>query len=189
MLLNDRFKKALGGYDPFEATRKHFESTDSEDHVSRMLYTDMKTYLPGDILVKVDRMSMAHSLEARAPLLDHQVIEYVATLPSRLKYRNGEKKVVLKRAFEKVLPAGVLGRRKMGFTPPMGKWMREELKDVARDMLLGQECCISSVLDMDRLNDIYDSHQSREHDYGELLWSALMLEMWFRKYGSGCVRC
>lgn len=182
-LLSDGFKKRLGGYDPSSVTRKHFERAGTEDHISRMLYTDIKTYLPGDILVKVDRMSMAHSLEVRAPLLDHRVVEFAATLPSRLKYRRGEKKIVLRRAFEKVLPPEVLARRKMGFTPPMGGWMREDLKQVVRDLFFHGDCRLASVLNMDQVRRIYESHQARTGEYGEVLWNMLMLEMWFRKHG------
>lgn len=132
-MIHEDLKSQVNGYDPFSVTEYHYHKADTDDHLSRILYTDLKTYLPGDILVKVDRMSMAHSLEVRAPILDHQVIEFAASLPAQLKYNRGEKKYILKQAFQNILPPEVMCRKKMGFSVPLAEWLRGELKAFAEN--------------------------------------------------------
>ena len=101
-LINNEFRKNIGDYHPSHLTEQYYHSADTDDHISKLLYTDIKTYLPGDILVKVDRMSMANSLEVRAPILDYKVVEFAASIPSNLKYKDGEKKYILKQAFKEI---------------------------------------------------------------------------------------
>ena len=180
-LLAPSVRAACRGYDPAEHTLRHWDKVRGADHVTCMLYTDLKTYLPGDILVKVDRMSMAHSLEVRAPLLDYRVIEYAASLPSRLKIHRGEKKVVLKRAFEKILPAGILHRRKHGFTVPLDSWFRKELRALGEQVLFDPQR-MGAYFDLTRLRQIWEAHQSRKQNQGTLLWSLLSFALWERQY-------
>src|SRR6266853_5817577 len=120
--------------DPFEAFSRHFDRVRDADPLSRVLYVDFKTWLANDILVKVDRMSMASSLEVRAPLLDHKIVEFAATLPPELKYRGRVSKFLLKRHLAPRLPGLDVNRPKQGFSLPLGAWLRGELRDTARDL-------------------------------------------------------
>lgn len=180
-LLAPSLSAACRGYDPAEQTLRYWDKVRGADHVTCMLYTDLKSYLPGDILVKVDRMSMAHSLEVRAPLLDYRVIEYAASLPSRLKIRRGEKKVVLKRAFEKILPQGILHRRKHGFTVPLDAWFRGDLRELGAQVLFDPRS-MGHYFDLHRLRKLWDAHQARKLNQGTLLWSLLSFALWERRY-------
>jgi asparagine synthase (glutamine-hydrolysing) len=142
----------------------------------------MKTYLPGGILVKVDRMSMANSLEVRAPLLDKEMLEFAATVPSSMKFKNGEKKHILKEAFKPMLPDGILYRKKMGFSVPLASWFRHEIKEIAQHHLLGQAQGLKSIFNHAYIKTLWDEHQSKNADHSSLLWSMLMFEMWWVKY-------
>jgi asparagine synthase (glutamine-hydrolysing) len=182
-LLTGRVKAACRGYDPSEHTTRHWRRLQGVDHVSRMLYTDLKTYLPGDILVKVDRMSMAHSLEVRAPLLDYRVLEFAATLPSSWKIKGGDKKYILKETFGRCLPERILHRRKHGFTVPLDNWFRKELRELAVRCLIDRDR-MGLYFDLTYLRGIWDRHQARKENQGTLLWSLLMFALWEREYVS-----
>jgi len=171
---------AKKGYDPSDLTRAHYNKADTDDHLSRLLYVDLKTYLPGDILVKVDRMSMANSLEVRAPLLDHKVIEFAARLSTNLKYHNGEKKYILKKAFEKILPPEVMYRKKMGFCVPLADWLRGELKDFTAGHLFTEGQGVRQIFKVSEVQKIWDLHQAGTNNYGTILWGILMFELWGR---------
>tara|TARA_R110000744_G_scaffold114652_2_gene214543 strand:- start:1041 stop:2957 length:1917 start_codon:yes stop_codon:yes gene_type:complete len=175
-------KAKLGAYHPSEVTLENYHKADGKDHLSKILYTDMKTYLPGGILVKVDRMSMAHSLEVRAPLLDKDVIEFSATLPSNLKYRDGEKKFILKEAFKPVLPDDILYRKKMGFSVPLATWLRCEIKELTEDYLFSKSQGIQQYFDMDVVKQLWQQHQAEKADHSTVLWSMLMFQMWWFRY-------
>lgn len=177
-MITEEVRRETRGYDPADLTRYYYTKADTDDHLSRLLYVDLKTYLPGDILVKVDRMSMANSLEVRAPLLDHKVIEFAARIPSHLKYRNGEKKYILKKAFEKILPPEVMYRKKMGFSVPLADWLRGELKEfTARRLLTGGQGT-QQIFDMGEVRRIWNLHQAGTNNYGTILWEMLMFELW-----------
>jgi len=180
--ITDDVKRSIGDYDPFSVTDYYYNKADTDDHLSRILYVDLKTYLPGDILVKVDRMSMAHSLEVRAPILDHNVIEFAASLQSSLKYNHGEKKYILKQAFEKILPPAVMYRKKMGFSVPLADWLRGELKDFASDCILGKDTGLTNFFRREPLRKIWDLHQTRKRNYGIMLWILLKFELWHRTF-------
>lgn len=175
-------KYKLGNYHPSEVTLENYHKADGADHLSKILYTDMKTYLPGGILVKVDRMSMAHSLEVRAPLLDKDIIEFSATLPSDLKYNNGEKKFILKEAFKPVLPDDILYRKKMGFSVPLASWLRHEIKALTEDYLFTKAQGIQQYFDMDVVKQLWQQHQEEKADHSTVLWSMLMFQMWWFRY-------
>jgi asparagine synthase (glutamine-hydrolysing) len=181
-LAKQEVKEKLGDYHPSKITIDAYEKSDGPDHLAKILYTDMKTYLPGGILVKVDRMSMANSLEVRAPLLDREVVEFAATLPSELKFKNGEKKHILKEAFKPMLPDGILYRKKMGFSVPLASWFRHEIKGLAERHLIDQADGLKSIFNHDYVKILWNEHQNGNADHSALLWSMLMYEMWWVKY-------
>lgn len=181
-LANNKTLQALGDYHPSNITVDTYNKADGPDHVSKILYTDMKTYLPGGILVKVDRMSMANSLEVRAPLLDKDIIEFSATLPSSLKFNQGEKKYILKETFKPVLPHDILYRKKMGFSVPLATWLRGELKDITADYLFTKSSGIQQFFNMQVVEELWQQHQQSKADHSTVLWSMLMFQMWWFKY-------
>ena len=181
-LVKPEIKLKLDGYHPSELTVDLYEKADGPDHLSRILYTDMKTYLPGGILVKVDRMSMANSLEVRAPLLDKDIVEFSARLPSRLKFNNGEKKFILKQTFKKFLPADILYRKKMGFSVPLASWLRGELKLITEDYLFSKSSGIQQFFNMDTVKMYWQQHQDNKADHSTILWSMLMFQIWWYQY-------
>jgi len=181
-LIKPEIKKELGDYHPSKLTTDAYESSDGQDHLAKILYTDMKTYLPGDILVKVDRMSMANSLEVRAPILDKEIVEFAAKLPSNMKFYQGEKKHILKQAFKPLLPDDILYRKKMGFSVPLANWLRNELKDLAEEYLFTKSNGIQQFFDMQIVKGLWQQHQSTKADHSTLIWSMLMFQMWWHNY-------
>jgi asparagine synthase (glutamine-hydrolysing) len=181
-LANKSTLDKLGSYHPSKVTVDAYNKADGPDHLSKILYTDMKTYLPGGILVKVDRMSMANSLEVRAPLLDKEVVEFSATLPSALKFNNGEKKYILKEAFKPVLPHDILYRKKMGFSVPLATWLRGEIKELTQEYLFIKSDGIQQFFNMDVVKELWQQHQQSKADHSNILWSMLMFQMWWFKY-------
>lgn len=181
-LANDNLKKKVDGYHPSTQTMEFYNGIDADDHLSRVLYTDIKTYLVGDILVKVDRMSMANSLEVRAPILDHRVVEYAASIPSSLKLNQKEKKYILKKSFAPLLPQDILYRKKMGFSVPLAHWLRNELKATAEEKLFQSENGLSNYFKLVEIKNIWLEHQQGIRDHSAALWSLLMFEFWWQKY-------
>ena len=181
-LAQQDIKEKLGDYHPSKITIDAYEKSDGPDHLAKILYTDMKTYLPGGILVKVDRMSMANSLEVRAPLLDKDVVEFSATVPSEMKFKNGEKKHILKEAFKPMLPNNILYRKKMGFSVPLASWFRHEIKELAQRYLIEQAQGLKGIFNHDQVVTLWKEHQNGNADHSALLWSMLMFEMWWVKY-------
>jgi asparagine synthase (glutamine-hydrolysing) len=150
--------------------------------VDKTMFTDQQTYLPNDLLVKVDIASMAVSLEARSPFLDHKVIEFAASLPENLKLRGAETKSLLKKAASRIVPREVLYRRKMGFGVPVGKWMREEMKGFVQKTLLSEKSLKRGFFEPKKVKETVDSHVSGQKDYNQQLWTLLMLELWFERF-------
>jgi asparagine synthase (glutamine-hydrolysing) len=146
----------------------------------RMLYADSRMYLPGDILTKVDRMSMAHGLEARVPLLDYRIVEFAATLPFDLKYRGGTSKRVLKHLMGDRLPATTLAQRKRGFSLPIHRWMREDLAVLFCDTVLYPTSLCGEYLNLSFVKELWNDHAARRDEHGHRLWSILMFELWLR---------
>lgn len=182
-LVKSDVAQSLGSYHPSKLTLDTYYKADGPDHLSKVLYTDIKTYLTGGILVKVDRMSMANSLEVRAPILDHRIAEFAARVPSAMKLRNGEKKYLLKRVFSPFIPDSLLNRKKMGFSPPLDEWFRGELNAFSRPYLF-QSKGLKQLFIEANIKEIWQSHQSRKQDHGLVLWSMLMFELWYQKYGT-----
>ncbi len=181
-IITDNTKNKIGSYHPSQITTDYYEQCDGIDHMSRILYTDIKTYLPGSILVKADRMSMANSLEVRAPILDYKLMEFAATLPSSLKYNKGEKKYILKEAFKDFLPDDILYRKKMGFEVPLADWLRGEIKSIAEQKLFNSTSGLTDYFKINEVKNLWDQHQSGKRDYSTPLWSMLMFQMWWDKY-------
>jgi asparagine synthase (glutamine-hydrolysing) len=165
----------MAGYDSFEVLRYYWERANTPDPLSRLQYVDMKTYLVDDILVKVDRASMANSLEVRCPLLDHKLMELIAQIPSGLKLRRGRGKYIFKKALEGVLPATVLNRTKKGFAVPVAEWFRGELKEFAHDALFRRE---EELLNRAFLTRCWQQHQRGQRDWSAFLWCVLMFKTW-----------
>jgi asparagine synthase (glutamine-hydrolysing) len=174
-LLSGDVLRTLNGYDSADVVREYFAKANSPDPLSRIQYVDIKTYLVDAILTKVDRASMANSLEVRCPLLDHELMELVATMPSSLKLHNGTGKFVFKRALEPVLPREVLMRQKMGFSMPLAEWFRGELKEFAHDAIVVHR---DGVLNGAFLQRCWTQHERGQRDWSALLWSVLMFRMW-----------
>jgi len=145
-----------------------------------MLYQDSVMYLPDDILTKVDRMSMAHSLEVRVPLLDHRIVEFAATVPFALKLRGGVSKYVAKHAVRDLLPKELLQQRKQGFAIPVHRWFREDLRALFQDLVLSEDARCSEYLNPRVIRGVLKNHVTRQEDYGHHLWTILMLEQWLR---------
>jgi asparagine synthase (glutamine-hydrolysing) len=155
---------------------------DTADYVSTLQHIDLATYLPGDILAKVDAMSMAVSLESRVPLLDHRLMEFLATVPSTFKLRNGSGKYLLQRAMAQDLPGEILTRRKMGFGVPLGAWFRRELRDMARDVLLGSPARERGLFRPSEVESLLATHDSGRRDCSARLWSLICFELWMRQW-------
>jgi asparagine synthase (glutamine-hydrolysing) len=169
----------LNGYDSLDVLRYHYDRADTTDPLSRIQYVDMKTYLVDDILVKVDRASMANSLEVRCPLLDHKLMELVSQIPSNLKLHKGQGKYIFRRALESVLPPAVLNRAKKGFAMPVAEWFRGELKSVAQDAIFDRR---DEILNNSFLTRCWSQHQRGHRDWSALLWSVLMFRKWQEVY-------
>jgi len=146
--------------------------------LDRTLFCDTNTYLPGDLLVKSDRMSMAASLEARSPFLDHELVEWVSRLPINMKLNHRSGKYLLKKAFQDYLPASVLDHRKQGFGIPVGSWFRGPLSEWSRQILLGQKNPLHVWFNSDQVEHLLEEHQSGRFDHGKRIWSLMMLALW-----------
>src|SRR5262249_25133185 len=153
-----------------EQFREHYRRADTEDLLSRIQYLDVKTYLPDDICVKVDRASMSVSLEVRCPLLDHRLMELAARIPSHFKLRNGVGKHIFKQSIAAQLPQGFLKRPKQGFGMPVAEWFRGELREWAQEVLFNPD----GLLSLDQLKWLWDRHQRQAKDYSAVLWGVFM---------------
>jgi asparagine synthase (glutamine-hydrolysing) len=163
-----------------ELFRHHATLAGTADPLALVQYLDLKTYLVGDINTKVDRASMAHSLEVREPLLDHPLVDWLGTLPSSFKVQGREGKWLLKKAMEPRLPTEVLYRPKMGFAVPLAQWFRGPLRERVRDALLGERLAATGYFDQAYLRELLDEHQSGRRDYSAPLWTLLMFDAFLR---------
>lgn len=175
-LFTGQFRRSLGGYNAVEVFRQHAARTDTTDPLSLVQYLDLHTYLVGDINTKVDRASMAHSLEVREPLMDHPLVEWLASLPSDLKIRGGEGKYLLKKAMEPRLPKDVLYRPKMGFAVPLANWFRGPLRQQVRSALLGERLADTGVIETRYVRQLIEDHEAGRRDYSASIWTLLMFE-------------
>jgi len=179
-LFSERFRSELQGYSAVEVLKRHAAKAPTDHPLSLIQYLDLKTYLVGDINTKVDRASMAHSLEVREPLMDHPLVEWMSSLPPDFKLRRGEGKFLLKRALGPYLPPEILYRQKMGFAVPLIQWFRGPLREQVREAVLGSVLAETGWFDANYLRRLVDDHQSRRRDYSAPLWTLLMFESFLR---------
>jgi len=179
-LFSAAFRRELAGYSAEEVFRSHAGKAGTDDPLALIQYLDLKTYLVGDINTKVDRASMAHSLEVREPLMDHELVEWMATQSSSLKVRGQEGKFLLKKALEPSLPQDILYRPKMGFAVPLARWFRGPLRERVREAVLGARLAETGWFNQDYLRHLVDAHQSGVRDYSSPLWTVLMFEAFLR---------
>jgi asparagine synthase (glutamine-hydrolysing) len=184
-LFSAGFRARLGGYSAVEVFRRHAALAGTDDPLALIQYLDLKTYLVGDINTKVDRASMAHSLEVREPLMDHMLVDWLGTLPSSLKVRDGEGKWLLKKAMEPRLPRDVLYRPKMGFAVPLARWFRGPLRQRLRDALTGERLMDTGVFEASYVKRLLDDHESGVRDYSSPLWTLLMFDAFLRNVVDG----
>ncbi|ALZ74993.1 XrtA/PEP-CTERM system amidotransferase [Rheinheimera sp. F8] len=180
-LFSPQLKQQLAGYNTLQLFREVAADFDGHDELALLQYIDIRTYLVGDILTKVDRASMANSLEVRVPFLDHKFVEWTAKIPAQQKLRAGEGKYVLKKAMEPYLPADILYRPKMGFRVPLAEWFRGALQQQLRQALLSDLMRNCGWFQMDTIERWLDQHQSGQRDHSTALWTLLMFENFLRQ--------
>jgi len=171
------FLEELKGFTPMEMVFPLYNGSPAPDAVAKAQHTDMQFYMTDDVLVKADRMSMAHSLEVRNPLLDHRVLEFAATLPLKLKLNNNRGKVLLRHLASRRLPESIQNLPKMGFSIPAAQWLRQELKEQAHGAIFSSPL-IKSRLNGKRLERIWHQHQKGHRDHSVFLWGLMMLGLW-----------
>ncbi len=182
-LFSNQLKQQLQGYQTVEVFKQHAHNSYSDSPLALIQYLDFKTYLPGDILTKVDRASMANSLEVRVPILDHQIVEWMAKLSPNMKLHGGEGKYILKKSLEPYLSNDVLYRKKMGFSVPLSSWFRNELKDQLREIVLSKEMLASGLFNPNTLEQMINQHQTGQKELSQQLWSLMMFSKFLQKNG------
>ncbi|HYV13874.1 MAG TPA: asparagine synthase (glutamine-hydrolyzing) [Pyrinomonadaceae bacterium] len=181
-LYSDHFREQTQAADATGILAEWFKRANGIGVVDAMLLTDQMTYLPNDLLVKVDIATMAVSLEARSPFLDHHVIEFAASLPQNFKLRRLTSKYLLKKVLRKLLPSENLNRRKMGFGVPVGHWFRGKMQPFLREVLLSEKAMRRGLFQPDAVRQLIELHVRGERDYSQQLWTLLMLELWFNRF-------
>jgi len=181
-LYQDGLSRALGDLDTTELLVRRYREVRGRDMVTATCYVDLMTYLPDDLLVKVDIASMAHSLELRSPFLDHHVVELAARMPVGLKLRLWTSKFLLKRAFRELLPPEILKRPKMGFGVPIARWFRGELQGYLRDVLLGGPASGRGYFSQEEVQRLVEEHVAGVFDHGYRLWALLCFELWCQMF-------
>jgi len=166
--------------------REHFQgyvhSVSDADPLNRALYADLKLYLPGNLLTVTDRMSMAHSLEVRVPFLDHELLEFAARIPPAYKLRGMERKHILRRAVADLLPESFFHRRKMGFSPPLTVWFRNELRSFVEDTLSESAIHEARAFRYPAVRGLLDAHFARRANYDNQIWALVIFTTWYRDY-------
>ncbi|MDR1853405.1 MAG: amidotransferase 1, exosortase A system-associated [Azoarcus sp.] len=180
-LFSPQLRRELGGYGAIEVFRAHAARARSDDALALAQYLDFKTWLVGDINTKVDRVSMAHALEVRAPLLDHELIEWLASVPAAFKIRGNEGKYLFKKAMKPFLPPEVLYRPKMGFSVPLARWLRGPLRQRVRDAVMGERLAATGFFDPAVLRRLVEAHESGARDHAAPLWTLLMFDAFLRR--------
>lgn len=181
-LFSESAKSQLEDYDSFAKILNFFDADNAEHLVDKMLYTDLLTRMPDHLLSLVDRMTMAHSLESRSPLIDYKVVEYAASIPADLKLRGTNLKYLLKKVAARYLPQELIYRKKQGFTFPLGIWMRTDLKDFLRTLFRQSRFVELGLFDADYMQTLLEEHLSGKVDHNYRLWILINLELWYRLY-------
>ncbi|MBW2651733.1 MAG: asparagine synthase (glutamine-hydrolyzing) [Deltaproteobacteria bacterium] len=181
-LYTSSFKELTKGIDSVDLTVNWYKKADAEKFIDKTLFVDVMSYLPEDLLVKVDIASMANSLEARSPFLDHKVMEFAASLPADLKLRGIETKYLLKHTLSDIVPKEILHRKKMGFGVPIDVWFRNDLKEMAYDLLLGKRCVERGYFKKESVQRLLDEHVSEQYDHSYRIWALLFMELWHKMF-------
>lgn len=181
-IYSEELRQRFAARDSIAYMRQFFQAENADDFLDKMLYADVSSYLPGDLLVKVDRMTMAHGLEGRSPLLDHQLMEFAAAIPTRLKIRHGQLKLLLKQVGSAWLPPEILSRPKQGFGVPISRWFRHDLREMSADTLLRAQIVADGLFDGSAIRQLWQDHDTGKRDYGAQLWALLNLELWYRMF-------
>lgn len=184
-LYSDDLQDVLNGSDSFEFIRSYFNRVNTTDPLNRQLYVDIKSYLVDDILVKVDRMSMATSLETRVPFLDHRFVEFTATIPSRLKLQGKSTKYLLKKAMQGILPPEILNRGKEGFSIPIKNWLKTDLKSLMLEVLEPQKIKREGFFNANYVEQLKKEHLSGKKNHSHRLWSMMVFGIWQNLYLRG----
>jgi len=178
-------REQVEDYDSLSKILKFFNSENVDDFVDRMLFTDLMTRMPDHLLVIADRMSMAHSLESRSPLIDYKVVEYAASIPAELKLKGRNLKHILKKVAARYLPKELIYRKKQGFGFPLGIWMRTDLKDFLQNLFAQSMFVKMGMFNFDYINKLLNEHLSGKADHNYRLWILINLEIWYRMYFQG----
>lgn len=182
-LYTEEFRKKVWEYDTYDLIAKKFNEAKTKDKMDQTLYADFTTYLPDDLMVKVDIDTMAVALEGRSPFLDHEMLELTAKIPFNLKIKGlNNKKYILKEALRGLVPDEVMFRQKMGFGVPIDAWFRGELKNYAHDTLLSKKAMSRGLFKKEYIESILDEHTKTDVNCSPRIWALLTLELWFREY-------
>jgi asparagine synthase (glutamine-hydrolysing) len=181
-LYSAEFSRTIAGSDSVQYLLNKYGEAETDDLIEQLLYLDINTYLPEDLLVKMDIATMANSLEARVPFLDHPLMEFVASLPSTLKVRGNITKYILKKTYADFLPKEILTRRKMGFGVPVSRWFRKELKEYVFDILLDPQSLKRGYFKKESVERLLSEHLEGRYDHSSKIWALLFLEIWFRTF-------
>ncbi len=181
-IYTSEFTQIVGQQSAIYFIDKWLSSADGLGILDKLLLTDQMSYLPNDLLVKVDIASMAVSLEARSPFLDHKVMEFAASLPEEMKVKGFQTKSFLKKIASRLVPPQAIYRRKMGFGVPIGKWFRNEMKGFVREVLLSERALKRGIIRPEAIKTYVEEHVNAKHDHALQLWALLMLELWFQRF-------
>jgi len=177
-ILSPEFRSGIDAQSPDNMVNAAFASKDADSLLHHLLLCDMRLYLPGDLLMLTDRVSMLHSLEVRVPFLDHPLVELMAQIPARHKLTLWSRKKVLKRAFRDLLPSSILNRKKLGFSVPMALWLRTDLKPLLRDVLSKDGLKSVGYLEYDEVARLVSEHVSERANHESRLWALINLVLW-----------
>lgn len=181
-LFTREFLSALNGDSSYKSIREHFSSVRYADELNKLMYVDLKTYLTDDGAVKVDRMSMACSLEVRVPILDHKVIEYMANVPTEMKVKGLQTKYLLRKTFSKILPQKIVNRGKEGFSIPIKHWLKEELRPLMLDLLSEQSLAKRGYFRPEAVSRLIREHLEGRENHSHRLWAMIVFEQWARTF-------
>jgi asparagine synthase (glutamine-hydrolysing) len=181
-LMAPHLGEQLNGHEPERIIRSGHANGPKGDALGGMIAADVESILPDDFLVKVDRASMAHGLEVRPPLLDHELLELAGQIPSTMKVRKGTTKWIFKEAYRSKLPVGFVDRKKHGFEMPVDSWLRDPLRETIEEHVLGLHSPVAQFIDKAVARRLYDAHVAGKSRQGQVLWSLLMLARWADRY-------
>lgn len=184
-LLSGEVRNMLRGQNGGAPFHSYYQSCTAQSNLDKALYVDIKTYLADDILVKVDRMSMAHGLEVRSPLLDHKLLEFMAKIPPSYKIRGRNQKFLLREVMRKRLPAQVTTREKHGFGMPLGRWLQQDLREMVEDLLFDQTAKRRGLFNPDVVQTLWSSHLNGTRNWMHLIYALLVFELWSREFSDG----